>query len=130
MSQSVDVAELAFAIEDLLRPLARDAETFGEGAEEFDNLSNVVVVFPVLGAGLRVEEVVTCDELEYLRKSATAFLWPRLGKIHHACHAPHIRAGTPLSTQDNFWRAVLSCLNVVREMMANPASVAEISNLH
>jgi hypothetical protein len=59
--EAVDVAELAFAVEDFLRPFAGDAEGFGEGAEEFDDLGDVVVVFAIFGAGLRVKEVVACD---------------------------------------------------------------------
>jgi hypothetical protein len=66
VAQAVDVAELAFAVEDLLRPLAADAERFGKRAEQLDDLCNVVVVFAVLGAGLRVEEIVACDKLESL----------------------------------------------------------------
>ena len=61
MSESVDVPEFALAVEDFLGPFAREAERFGEGAEELDDLGDVVVVFAVLGAGLRVEEVVACD---------------------------------------------------------------------
>lgn len=66
MPQPVDVAQLALAVEDLLRPLAGDAEGFGEGAEELDDLRDVVVVFAVFGARLRVEEVVACYEFEDL----------------------------------------------------------------
>jgi hypothetical protein len=62
----VDVAELAFAVEDFLGPFAGEAEGFGEGAEELDDLRDVVVVFAVFGAGLRIEEVVACDEFEDL----------------------------------------------------------------
>ena len=61
VSETVDIAELAFAVEDFLRPFAGDAEGFGEGAEEFDDLCNVIVFFAVFGARLRVEEVVACD---------------------------------------------------------------------
>lgn len=61
MSQAVDVAEFTFAVEDLLRPLAGDAEVLGKGTEELDDLSDVVVVFAVLGARLRIEKVVACD---------------------------------------------------------------------
>lgn len=68
VAQAVDVAELAFAVEDFLGPLAADAEGFGEGAQQLDDLRNVVVVFAVFGAGLGVEEVVACDKLESLRK--------------------------------------------------------------
>lgn len=66
MAQLGDVAQLALAVEDLLRPLAGEAERLGEGAEQLDDLRDVVVVLAVLGAGLRVEEVVARDELECL----------------------------------------------------------------
>ena len=56
----MDVAEFAFAVEDFLGPFAGHAEALWEGAEELDDLGNVVVVFAVFGAGLRVEEVVAC----------------------------------------------------------------------
>ena len=60
MTQPMDVSEFAFTVEYFLRPFARHAKRFGEGAEELDDLRNVVVVFAVLGAGLRVEQVVAC----------------------------------------------------------------------
>ena len=67
VAQAVDVAELAFAVEDFLRPFAADAQRFGEGAQQLDDLCYVIVVFAVLCAGLGVEEVVACDEFEGLR---------------------------------------------------------------
>ena len=66
MSQTVDVAELAFAVEDFLRPFASDAEGFWEGAEEFDDLCDVVIIFAVFCTRLWVEKVVACDEFEDL----------------------------------------------------------------
>ena len=51
----MDVPELAFPVEDLLGPFSAEAERFGEGAEELDDLGDVVVVFAVFGAGLGVE---------------------------------------------------------------------------
>lgn len=74
VAQAVNVAELAFAVEDFLGPLAADAEGFGEGAQQLDDLRNVVVVFAVFGAGLGVEEVVACDKLESLRKELAIVL--------------------------------------------------------
>lgn len=62
----MDVAEFSFAVEDLLGPFAADTHGFGEGAEKLDDLCDVVVVFAVFGAGLRVEEVVAGYKLEYL----------------------------------------------------------------
>ena len=50
VAEAVDVAQLAFAVEDLLRPLAGETEGFRKGAEELDDLGDVVVVFAVFGA--------------------------------------------------------------------------------
>ena len=61
VAEAVDVAKLAFAVEDLLRPFAGETKRFGEGPEELDDLGDVVVVFTVLCAGLGIEEVVTCN---------------------------------------------------------------------
>jgi hypothetical protein len=66
VAQAVDVAQLALAVEDLLRPLARQAQRLGERAQKLDDLGDVVVVLAVLCARLRVEEVVARDELEDL----------------------------------------------------------------
>ena len=66
MAQAVDVAELAFPVEDFLGPFAGEAEGAGERAEEFDDLRDVVVVFAVFRAGLGIEEVVACYEFEDL----------------------------------------------------------------
>lgn len=66
MPESVDIAQLAFAVEDLLRPFSGLCQGAGEGAEQLNDLRDVVVVFAVFGAGLRVEEVVAGDELEDL----------------------------------------------------------------
>lgn len=57
----MDVAEFALSREDLLRPLAILRKGARKWSEKFDDLSDVIVVFTVLGAGLRVEEVVACD---------------------------------------------------------------------
>lgn len=67
----MDVSQFASSVEDFLRPLARLAERLGEGAEELDDLRNVIVVFAVLGPRLRIEEVVTGDKLENLLLLAT-----------------------------------------------------------
>ncbi len=58
VTQAVDVAELAFATEDLLGPFPGEAERARKRAAQLDNLRNVVVIFAVFGAGLGVEEVV------------------------------------------------------------------------
>lgn len=60
MTQAVDVAELTFATEDLLGPFPGEAERAGKRAEQLDYLRDMVVVFAVFGAGLGVEEVVSC----------------------------------------------------------------------
>lgn len=60
MPETMDVTQLALAVEDFLRPFSGETEGFGEGAEKLDDLSDVVVIFAVFGAGLRVEEVIAC----------------------------------------------------------------------
>jgi hypothetical protein len=62
----VYISQLAFAVEDFLAPFSGEAEGFRERAQELDNLRDVVVVFAVFGAGLRVEEIVTGYEFEDL----------------------------------------------------------------
>lgn len=61
MTQSVNVAQFAFATEYLLRPFPRKAKGSGERAEEFNDLGDVIVVLAIFGARLRVEEVIACD---------------------------------------------------------------------
>lgn len=61
VAQAVDVTQLALAVEDLLRPLAGHAERPREWAEQLDDLRDMVVVFAILCAGLRVEKVVACN---------------------------------------------------------------------
>lgn len=70
VTQTLDLPKLAFAIEDLLRPLAGKAERAREFAEQLDDLRNMVVVFAVSRARLRIEEVVARDEFEDLGKGA------------------------------------------------------------
>lgn len=66
MSQPMDITQLTLPVEYLLRPLTRQAETLGERAEQLYYLSDVVVIFAVFCAGLRIEEIVAGDELEDL----------------------------------------------------------------
>ena len=47
MSQAMDVAELPFAVEDFLGPLAGETERPGKGAKELNDLSNVVIVLAI-----------------------------------------------------------------------------------
>ena len=106
MSQTVDVAELAFAIENFLRPFAGDAQAFGECAKEFDDLRDVVVVFAVFRAGLGVEEVVARDEFEYLRISLSGSAlslstFKVYGYPHHTRHTPHIGTRAPFGAQND-----------------------------
>lgn len=62
----MDVTQFAFSVEDFLAPFTGETEGFWEGAEELDDLRDVVVVFTVFCAGLRVEEVVAGYEFEDL----------------------------------------------------------------
>lgn len=136
MAQAVDVAELAFAVEDFLRPLAADAQRFGEGTQQLDDLCYVVVIFAVLCARLRVEEVVACDKFEGL-KNVVSVLSCRRSSIkteisnstHHSSHTPNIRTGAPLRPKNNFRRTVLSRLDIVCEVVSNPACITQIGNL-
>lgn len=60
VSETVDVPQFALFIKYFLGPFAAETEVAREGTKEFDDLSDVVVIFAVFGAGLGVEEVVTC----------------------------------------------------------------------
>lgn len=132
MAEAVDVAELAFAVEDFLRPLAADAQGFGESAEQLDDLCDVVVVFAIFGAGLGVEEVVACDEFEGLSRIVSrlsSIVMEVFKSTYHSSHTPDIRTGTPLRPKDYLWRAVLSCLNVICKVVSNPACITQIGDL-
>jgi hypothetical protein len=129
VTKTVDVPELAFSIKDFLTPFAGEAEGFGEGSEEFYDLGYVVVVFAIFCAALRVKEVVTRYELEYLLiYQYTPFfsffnIMQAMGEKYHGCHTPNIGTGTPFCTQNDFRGTVLSCLDVVCEMVARPTCV-------
>ena len=56
----MDVSKFALAVKDFLGIFSGQGKRTGEGAEEFNDLRNMVIVFAVFGAGLRVEEVVAC----------------------------------------------------------------------
>jgi hypothetical protein len=71
VSETVNVAKLSPAIENLLRPLAGQAKLLGERSKKLDDLGNVVVVLAVLGARLRIEEVVAGYEFKDLQPSAS-----------------------------------------------------------
>ncbi len=66
MPESMDVPKLALAVEDFLRPFAGEAERFGELAEQFDDLGDVVVILPILCPGLWIKEVVAGYKFENL----------------------------------------------------------------
>jgi hypothetical protein len=65
-------------------------------------LRDVVIVFAVFGAGLRIEEVVASDEFEDLKKSV---YMPSKSELytHHSCHAPNVSTSTPFRAQYDFW---------------------------
>lgn len=130
----MNVAKFALSRKDLLGPLAGLGEGAREGAEEFNDLGDVVVIFSVFGAGLRVEEVVACDEFENLEKKLSALLLH--GRFcqpwdcaYHSSHTPYVSTGAPFGAQNDFWRTILSSLNIICEVMADPARVPEIGNL-
>lgn len=66
MAQTMNVAELAFAVEYFLAPFTRETKGFREGAKQLNDLRYVVVVFAVFCATLGVEEVVASYEFEDL----------------------------------------------------------------
>lgn len=66
VSQSVNVPELALPVEYFLAPFAAEAERAREGAKQFDDLRNVVVVLAIFCARLWIEEVVARDQLKDL----------------------------------------------------------------
>jgi hypothetical protein len=47
---------------------------------------------------------------------------------HHGSHAPNIGACAPFGSEYDFWGAILSSLNVIGEVVVDPAGVAEISD--
>ena len=66
MPQAVNVSEFALAGENFLRPLASHVKRPWECAQELNDLSDVVVIFAVLGARLGVEEIIASDQFENL----------------------------------------------------------------
>lgn len=100
MTKAMDVSEIAFPAEDLLRPFAREAKRSWEWAQELDDLGNVIVVFAILGARLRVEEIIARDQFEdlYMQTSISFHIGSRRGEIrptmaamlHTSVLAPHL----------------------------------------
>ena len=127
----MDIPEFAFSVEDFLGPFPVQVEGAGEFAQEFNDLGDVVVVFAVFGAGLGVEEVVACDEFEDLCSARSAFARDLKGgvKTYHSRHAPDIGTRAPFGAEDDFWGSVLSGLDIVCEVVAHPARIAQICNL-
>lgn len=48
---------------------------------------------------------------------------------HHGGHAPDVSAGPPFGSKNDLWRAVLPGLDVVGEVMIDPAGIAQVRNL-
>ena len=61
MAKAVNIAKITLPAEDLLGPFARETQITRKWAQKFNDLSNVIIVFAVLGARLRVKEVITGD---------------------------------------------------------------------
>ena len=51
------------------------------------------------------------------------------GITYHACHTPYIGASAPFGSQNDFGRAILSSLNIIGEVMANPARITQVGDL-
>jgi len=51
----VNIPKLALPVEDLLRPFPAKTERFGEWAQQLNDLGDVIIVFPVFSARLRVK---------------------------------------------------------------------------
>ena len=81
MSQAMDISELSFAREYLLRPFTGHRKRLRECTKKLNDLRNVVVVFTILGARLGVEEVVACDKFEDLTQSALKLCFGLHGKL-------------------------------------------------
>lgn len=79
VSQSMDIAQFALPVENLLRPLARQAERLWKWPKQLYYLGYVIVIFAVFRAGLRVEQIVACDKLEYLQAYVLAMETQRDG---------------------------------------------------
>jgi hypothetical protein len=54
--------------------------------------------------------------------------WMNIVSTHHSSHTPDVGTGAPLRPEDDFGRAVLSCLNVVCEVVSNPACITQIGD--
>jgi hypothetical protein len=54
----------------------------------------------------------------------------KMHTTHHGSHTPDISACTPLRAENDLWGPILSGLDVVGEMVSNPARIPQISNLY
>ena len=136
MAQPVNVAQFSLAAENLLRPFAGETERARERAEQLNDLGNMIVIFAIFSARLRIEKVVARDELKDLAAKARMSMTAKVESTcireriaYHSCHTPYIRAGAPFCPQDDFGRAVLTGLDVVSKVVAYPTSVTQISDL-
>ena len=50
-------------------------------------------------------------------------------QAYHSSHTPDISTRAPFGTENNFWRPILSGLDVVCEMVTDPACIPKICNL-
>ena len=50
-------------------------------------------------------------------------------EFYHCGHAPDVGTCAPFGSEDDFWRAVLSGLNIVREVVTDPAGITQVGNL-
>jgi hypothetical protein len=57
-----DYPSRTFPIEEFITILSGERERFGKFSNEFNNLGDVIVVFAVLGARLRIKEVIASSE--------------------------------------------------------------------
>ena len=72
MAKSMYVSEFALTGEDLLRPFSGQTQRSREGSEKLYDLCDVVVVFAVFGAGLRIEKVVAGNQFKDLSSTVSS----------------------------------------------------------
>lgn len=139
----MNIAELPLSVKDFLRPFAGLCERTREGTQQLDDLSDVVIVFAVFGAGLGVEEVVACYEFEDLwaRLVMSIYLYVMLpsarrssndrrkDRTYHGSHTPNIRTRAPLRSKNNLRTPILSRLNIICKVVIGPTRVSKIRNL-
>ena len=53
-----------------------------------------------------------------------------LEETYHGGHTPNIGTGAPFAAQDDFWGSILSRLDVVCEVVPDPAGVSKIGDLN